>query len=128
MPKRTEGLTEHLPPLTPQEALVEAGAEVTVVSLKAGTIQGMNHDEKGDMIGVDEIVADVSAEQFDGLVLPGGVSNPDYLRADKQAVAFVKSFAAAGKPIASICHGPWSLIEADVVRGKTMTSWPTSTT
>ena len=108
----------------PQKALRAAGADVTVVSLKSGTIQGMNHDEKGDSIPVDKTLADVSAEQFDGLVLPGGVSNPDYLRADKQAVAFVKSFVTSGKPIASICHGPWTLIEADAVRGKKMTSWP----
>ncbi len=108
----------------PQKALRAAGADVVVVSLKSGTIQGMNHDEKGDSIPVDKTLADVSPEQFDGLVLPGGVSNPDYLRADKQAVAFVKSFATAGKPIASICHGPWTLIEADAVRGKKMTSWP----
>ncbi len=108
----------------PQKALREAGAEVTVVSQKYGKIQGMNHDEKGDSLAVDKTLADVSAEQFDGLVLPGGVANPDYLRVDKQAVAFVKAFATSGKPIASICHGPWTLIEADAVRGKKMTSWP----
>ncbi len=108
----------------PQKALREAGAEVMVVSLKSGTIQGMNHDEKGDSLPVDKTLADVKPEQFDGLVLPGGVANPDYLRVDKQAVAFVKSFATSGKPIAAICHGPWTLIEADAVRGKKMTSWP----
>ena len=108
----------------PQKALRDAGADITVVSLKAGKIQGMNHDEKGDMLPVDKTFADVSADEFDGLVLPGGVANPDYLRVDKQAVAFIKSFATSGKPIASICHGPWTLIEADAVRGKTMTSWP----
>jgi protease I len=108
----------------PQKALREAGAEVVVVSQKAGTIQGMNHDQKGDSIPVDETLASVSADQFDGLVLPGGVANPDYLRVDRQAVDFVRRFAASGKPIAAICHGPWTLIEADAVRGRKMTSWP----
>ncbi len=95
-----------------------------MVSQKSGTIQGMNHDEKGDSIPVDKTLADVSPEQFDGLVLPGGVANPDYLRVDKQAVAFVRTFATSGKPVAAICHAAWTLIEADVVRGKKMTSWP----
>ena len=108
----------------PQKALREAGAEVTVVSQKSGTIQGMNHAEKADSLPVDKTLADVFADQFDGLVLPGGVANPDFLRVDKQAVAFVKSFAMSGKPIAAICHGPWTLIEADAVRGKKVTSWP----
>ena len=108
----------------PQKALRDAGAEVIVISLKPGKIQGMNHDEKGDMLPVDKTLADVSPDQFDGLVLPGGVANPDYLRVDKQAVAFIKSFAASNKPVAAICHGAWTLIEADAVRGKKMTSWP----
>ncbi len=108
----------------PQKALRDAGAEVTVISLKPGKIQGMNHDEKGDMLPVDKTLADVSPDQFDGLVLPGGVANPDYLRVDKQAVAFIKSFATSNKPVAAICHGAWTLIEADAVRGKKMTSWP----
>jgi protease I len=108
----------------PRRALQEAGAEVVVVSQKSGSIQGMNHAEKGDTVTVDATLADVSADQFDGLVLPGGVANPDYLRVDKDAVAFVRRFAAVGKPIAAICHGPWTLIEADAVRGKKMTSWP----
>jgi protease I len=84
----------------------------------------MNHDQKGDSLPVDKTLSDVKPDQFDGLVLPGGVANPDYLRVDKNAVAFIKAFAAAGKPIAAICHGPWTLIEADAVRGKKMTSWP----
>jgi protease I len=119
----TDGV-EQVELTEPQKALRDAGADVTVVSLKSGTIQGMNHDQKGDKLPVDKTLADVTPEQFDGLVLPGGVANPDYLRVDKQAVAFVKSFAAGGKGIAAICHGPWTLIEADVVRGKKMTSWP----
>ena len=108
----------------PRRALKEARAEVVVVSQKSGSIQGMNHADKGDSITVDTTIADVSADQFDGLVLPGGVANPDYLRVDKAAVDFVRRFAASGKPIAAICHGPWTLIEADAVRGKKMTSWP----
>ena len=108
----------------PQKALKDAGAEVVVVSLKPGTIQGMNHDQKGDKLPVDKVLADVKAAQFDGLVLPGGVANPDTLRVDKGAMAFIKSFVTGGKPVASICHGPWTLIEADAVRGKKMTSWP----
>ena len=108
----------------PQKALKAAGATVTVISQKPGQIQGMNHDEKADQLPVDATLADVKPDAFDGLVLPGGVANPDYLRVDKQAVAFVKAFATAGKPIAAICHGPWTLIEADAVRGKRMTSWP----
>jgi protease I len=108
----------------PQTALREAGAEVVVVSPKAGTIQGMNHDQKGDSLTVDRTLADASPDAFDGLLLPGGVANPDYLRVDPAAVAFVKAFVSAGKPIAAICHGPWTLIEADAVRGRKMTSWP----
>ena len=119
----TDGV-EQVELLAPQKALLEAGASVTVVSLKAGTIQGMNHDAKGDSIPVDTTVADCSADQFDGLVLPGGVANPDYLRVDTAAVAFVRQFVTSGKPIAAICHGPWTLIEADGVRGKKLTSWP----
>ncbi len=108
----------------PVKALKQAGATVTVVSQTSGQIQGMNHDEKGDKLPVDKTLSEVKPEQFDALMLPGGVANPDYLRVDKDAVAFVKSFAQGGKPIGAICHGPWTLIEADAVRGKTMTSWP----
>ena len=108
----------------PQKAFRAAGAEVVVVSMKSGTIQGMNHDQKGDSLPVDKTLADVSPDQFAGLVLPGGVANPDYLRVDKSAVAFVKAFVTSGKPIAAICHGSWTLIEADAVRGRKMTSWP----
>ena len=108
----------------PVKALKEAGAAVTVVSLKPGEIQGMNHDEKGDKLPVDEPLSAVQPSQFDALLLPGGVANPDYLRVDKDAVAFVRHFAEAGKPIGAICHGPWTLIEAGAVRGRTMTSWP----
>jgi protease I len=108
----------------PRDALLAAGATVTIVSPKSGDIQGMQHHDKGDKVKVDATLDSVKADQFDGLVLPGGVANPDELRVNKSAVALVKAFATAGKPIAAICHGPWTLIEADVVRGKKMTSWP----
>ena len=108
----------------PVQALKQAGASVTVVSQKTGSIQGMNHDEKGDKLPVDMALSDAQPTQFDALVLPGGVANPDYLRVDEAAVGFVRHFAEAGKPIGAICHGLWTLINAEAVRGKTMTSWP----
>jgi protease I len=108
----------------PVKALKQAHAQVVVVSPKSGQIQGMNHHEKGDKITVDQELSAVSADQFDALVLPGGVANPDTLRTNPQAVAFVRHFVQSGKPIAAICHGPWTLIEADGVRGRRMTSWP----
>ncbi len=108
----------------PWEFIRAAGAEVVLVSPKAGRIQGMNHDEKADTFEVDMNVNDASAEDFDGLVLPGGVSNPDALRTNEDAVNFVRDFFKQHKPVAAICHGPWTLIEADVVRGRRVTSWP----
>ena len=108
----------------PVEALKAAGATVEIISLKAGQIQGMEHDEKGRMVSVDKELASVDAGNYDALVLPGGVGNPDKLRVVDQAVAFVKSFAEAKKPIAAICHGPWTLINAKAVEGRKMTSWP----
>jgi protease I len=119
----TDGV-EQVELTEPQKALRAAGATVTVVSPKSGTIQGMNHADKGDQIPVDAELSSVRPEQFDALVLPGGVANPDYLRVIPKAVAFVKHFAITGKPIGAICHGPWTLIEADAVRGKKLTSWP----
>jgi protease I len=119
----TDGV-EQVELTSPREALRAAGATVTVVSPKRGEIQGMNHDQKGDKIGVDAELSGVKPDQFDALVLPGGVANPDYLRVNKQAVDFVRSFFSSGKPVAAICHGPWMLAEADAVRGKKMTSWP----
>lgn len=108
----------------PWKAIKQAGAEVTLISLKAGSIQGMNHFEKGDMFPVDRVVQDVSCDQYDALVLPGGLANPDTLRMDSGAVAFVSSFMQASKPVAAICHGPWLLVEADAISGRTLTSWP----
>lgn len=108
----------------PVEALKAAGAKVVVVSLEAGEIQGFNHHDKGDRTPVDVKVADADVEDYDGLLLPGGVISPDALRLDDAAVAFVKAFGKAGKPIAAICHGPWTLIDAGLVEGRRMTSWP----
>lgn len=108
----------------PVQALRQAGAEVVVVAPKSGTIQGMNHDQKADRIQVDQSLDSISPDQFDALVLPGGVANPDFLRTQPKAVAFVRHFVDAEKPVAAICHGPWTLIEAGGVRGRRMTSWP----
>jgi protease I len=108
----------------PVEALRAAGANVSIVSLKPGEIQGMKHHEKGDKTNVDLELSKAKADDFDALVLPGGVANPDTLRTDPQAIAFIEHFVKAQKPIAAICHGPWTLIEADAVRGKKLTSWP----
>ncbi|MGA7050586.1 MAG: type 1 glutamine amidotransferase domain-containing protein [Mycobacterium sp.] len=109
----------------PRAALEQAGAAVQVVSLKAGEIQARNHDlELAGTIPVDRVVADVSVDEFDGLVLPGGTVNPDKLRLDGSAVAFVRDFVNSGKPVGAICHGPWTLVEADAVRGRTVTSYP----
>jgi protease I len=108
----------------PWQALQEAGAEVHLVSPKKGRIQGMNHHDKADTFEVDKAVSDVRAEDYDGLVLPGGVANPDELRTHEDAVRFVRSFFEQSKPVAAICHGPWMLVEADVLRGLTLTSWP----
>jgi protease I len=108
----------------PVKALRAAGAEVTIISQKAGEIQGMNHHEKGDKIKVDLELSKARPEDFDGLVLPGGVANPDTLRTDKHAIAFIRHFTQGKKPVAAICHGPWTLIEADAVHGRKMTSCP----
>jgi protease I len=108
----------------PLEAVREAGAETELLAPEAGEIQGFNHLDKGDTFTVDEAVGEADADRFDALVLPGGVANPDQLRTKPEAVRFVRSFFEAGKPVGVICHGPWTLVEADVVRGRTLTSWP----
>ncbi len=108
----------------PWETIKDAGAEVVLVSLEKGEIQGVHHDEKGDKFTVDKTIDEVSASGFDGLVLPGGVFNPDALRINENAVAFIRDFFVQHKPVAAICHGPWTLIEADVVDGRKVTSWP----
>ncbi len=108
----------------PKKALEQAGAITTVISLKAGKIQGFNHDKPGDSTEVDKTLDEVNAGDFDALILPGGVANPDRLRTDEKAVSFVREFAQSGKLVAAICHGPWMLVEAGVVKGRKMTSWP----
>jgi deglycase len=108
----------------PCEAIRREGGQPDIVSPKPGPIQGMHHHDKGDAIAVDFTIDQVQPRLYDGLVLPGGVANPDALRLDPKVVAFVRDFFDAGKPVAAICHGPWTLIEADVVRGRTLTSWP----
>jgi protease I len=102
----------------------DAGAEVDLISLEKGEFQGFNHLDKGDTFTADKAVADANADDYDGLVAPGGVANPDFLRMDPDAMAFVRAFFDARKPVGAICHAPWILVEADVVRGLTMTSWP----
>jgi protease I len=108
----------------PWKAVKEAGHEPVLVSPADGEVQTFDHLTAAEKLPVDKKVADVAVEDFAALVLPGGVANPDALRGDEQAVAFVKNFVASGKPVAAICHAPWTLIEADVVRGRTLTSWP----
>jgi len=108
----------------PRKALDRAGARTVLISPKSRQVQGMNHDERGDTFKVDKTLDSVSAQDFDALVLPGGVANPDKLRTIPAAVKFVSSFASEGKPIAAICHGPWMLVESGAVKGATITSWP----
>jgi protease I len=110
--------------MQPMQAARDAGARVELVSLKPGQIVPEKSDAKTDPVGVDRTVADTTADDYDALILPGGTKNPDRLRMNRDAVEFVRAFFDAGKPIASICHGPWMLVEADVVRGLTLTSWP----
>jgi len=108
----------------PRRALDEAGAQTQIVSPVEGQVKGWKHSEWGDSFPVDLPLQNARPEQFDALLLPGGVMNPDKLRMNPQAVQFVKAFFDARKPVAAICHGPWTLVEADVVRGRTVTSWP----
>jgi protease I len=108
----------------PVEGLKGEGAEVEYVTLEAGEVQAFNHLDHGDKIQVDKEVKDADASDYDALLLPGGVANPDFLRMDEDAVSFVRSFVEQAKPIGVICHGPWTLVEADVLKGRTITSWP----
>jgi len=108
----------------PKKALEQAGAQTEIVSPAKGKVQGWNHDDKADTFPVDVRMEKARADEYDALLLPGGVKNPDRLRMDSRAVEFVKQFFTAGKPVAAICHAPWTLIEADCVRGKDITSWP----
>jgi protease I len=118
-----EGI-EQVELTTPWEAAKKAGAETYLIAPKSGKAQAFNHLEKADTFPVDRTTDEVKADDYDAMVLPGGVANPDQLRMDKDAVAFVRSFFKAGKPIAAICHAPWTLIEAGILKGRTLTSWP----
>jgi len=109
----------------PRKALEEAGADVEVVSLEEGEIKGFDHFDPANTVKVDRTVEEVSPDDYDALVIPGGVGNPDQLRGDENAVSFVREFHRSGKPMAVICHGPWVLVESGVVRGKRVTSWAT---
>jgi protease I len=119
----TDGV-EQIELTEPRKALDEAGAQTVVISPKSRTIKGWQQDHWGDEIAVDRPLDSARADDFDALMLPGGVINSDTLRLDERAVRFVRRFVEAGKPVAAICHAPWMLVEADVVRGRTVTSWP----
>jgi protease I len=119
----TDGV-EQVELTEPRKALDDAGATTEVVSPANGSIKAWQHDHWGDHITVDVALADANADDFDALLLPGGVMNPDKLRQDERAVRFVRRFFESGKPIAAICHGPWLLVEAGAVRNRTVTSWP----
>ena len=108
----------------PWKAVRDAGAEVELLAPESGRVQAFNHLDKGEAFDVDRPVGEADASEFDGLVLPGGVANPDQLRTQEEALEFVRSFFASGKPVGVICHGPWTLIDAGVVSGRTLTSWP----
>jgi protease I len=119
----TDGV-EQVELTQPWEAVKNEGAEPELLSLDAGQIQGFNHLDHGDKFDVDKKVGKADPADYDGLVLPGGVANPDFLRVDDDVRRFVRSFFEAGKPVAAICHGPWTLIDAGVAKGATLTSWP----
>ena len=119
----TDGV-EQVELTRPWDAVEDAGGTPELVSLEEGEVQGFNHLDKADTFTVDRTAADAKESDYDALILPGGVANPDALRVDEDAVGFVRDFFAAGKPVAAICHAPWTLVEADVVRDRTLTSWP----
>ena len=120
----TDGV-EQVELTTPRERLADAGAEVVFVAPSSDDVQAVESDiNPADTFTPDSAVSDADPDSFDALVLPGGTANPDTLRIDEDAMRFIKAFVTAGKPIASICHGPWTLVEADAVRGRTLTSWP----
>ena len=119
----TDGV-EEIEYTEPRKAVEAAGGQAELISLAEGEIQAVNHLDKAGTYRVEKTVRDADSGQYDALVLPGGVANPDFLRADADAVRFVRDFVTAGKPVAAICHGPWTLVEAGVVDGRTLTSWP----
>jgi deglycase len=108
----------------PWKAVENAGGTPQLISVEDGEVQAFNHLDKADTFPVDKTAAEADASDYDGLVLPGGVANPDFLRTDEDAVKFVRAFFEQAKPVGVICHGPWTLVEADVVKGRTLTSWP----
>ena len=116
--------TEQVELTHPWEAVAGEGATPELISTEGGEIQAFNHLDKGDTFKVDRTLAEADTAEYDGLVLPGGVANPDSLRMDEDAVRFIRGFFEQGKPVGVICHGPWTLVEADVLRGRTITSWP----
>jgi protease I len=118
-------MVEQVELTEPWKAVRDEGARVELISLEEGKIQGFNHYDKADEFAVDRTVEEASASDYDALVIPGGVGNPDEMRGDENAVAFVREFFEQGKPVGVICHGPWMLVEAGVVRGRKVTSWPT---
>jgi len=118
-------MVEQVELTEPWKAVEQAGGTPELISLEEGEIQGFNHYDKGDTFKVDKTVEEASASDYDALVLPGGVGNPDTLRGDENAVAFVREFFEQAKPVGAICHGPWMLVEAGVLRGRKVTSWPT---
>jgi protease I len=119
----TDGV-EQVELTEPWKAVEQAGGEPELISLETGEIQGFDHHDKGETFTVDRAVADADSGDYDGLVLPGGVINPDILRTNEDAVRFVREFFEQGKPVGAICHGIWTLVEAGVVKGRTLTSWP----
>ena len=119
----TDGV-EQVELTEPRNALESAGAQVELVSIEAGEFQGFNHLDKADTFTADKAAKDANPDDYHALMLPGGVANPDALRMHRDVVTFIRSFFEAGKPVAAICHAPWTLVEADVVKGRTLTSWP----
>jgi protease I len=115
---------EQVELVEPMKAVREAGADVELLAPEAGEVQAFNHLDKGDTFEVDRAVGEADASEYDGLVLPGGVANPDQLRTKPEALEFVRGFFTAGKPVGAICHAPWTLIDAGVAEGRTLTSWP----
>lgn len=119
----TEGV-ERVELTDPWESVTQAGHTATLLSTESGTVQTFDHLDKAETRTIDGIVKEASVDDFDALVLPGGVANPDALRTDEDAVAFIKAFVESGKPVAAICHAPWTLVEAGVLKGRTLASWP----
>jgi protease I len=119
----TEGV-EQVELTEPWQAVEQEGGTPELISIEPGQVQAFNHLDKADKFTVDRTVSEADASDYEGLVLPGGVANPDILRTDERAVSFARSFFEQGKPVGVICHGPWTLVEADVLRGRTITSWP----